>query len=47
MSTAAAFLSDFQITSRSISNKPLSGSLCVKARPFGESNDLCVTSVTF
>lgn len=25
----------------------LSGSLCVKARPFGEGNDLCVTSVTF
>lgn len=43
-------LSDFQTTSRSITNKPpwpLSGSLCVKFRPFGESSDLCVTSVTF
>lgn len=46
------FLSDFQTTSRSASNKwlrlrLLSGSLCVKVRPFGKSNDLCVTSVTF
>lgn len=28
-------------------SRPPSGSLCGKVRPFGKSNDLCVTSVTF
>lgn len=38
-----------RVISRSITDQPLllHRSLCVKVRAFGESNDLCVTSVTF